>query len=153
LQTVLVGSTPNRNLLLSQETTVLTCPATRIWITPPQLHISFESMFSAGIPPTTTVGAPTAHIPAGTGTHGIGVGTPIAAAVAAMTIGLAMLLHMPNGGTLTIGAQSAIVAAGTPPIMTRFAGSTTSELGAAPKLHCREAPVHTHADIAVSFNP
>lgn len=110
-------------------------------------------MFNAGMFPMTTVGAPTTHVPAGAGMHGIGVGTPMAAAVAAITVGLAMLLHIPNGGTLTIGAQSAIVAAGTPPIITRFAGSTTSELGAAPKLHCREAPMHTHADIAVSFNP
>jgi hypothetical protein len=66
--------------------------------------------------------------------HGIGVSTPKAAAVAAATVGLAGELHIPNGMTFTIGLPSIMFAAGTP-VITRFTGSTTNELGAAPKLH------------------
>lgn len=44
-----------------------------------------------------TVGAPGAHGAAVTGMHGIGVSTPIAAAVTNATVGLARLVHMPNG--------------------------------------------------------
>ncbi len=74
--------------------------------------------------------------------HGIGVSTPSAAAVAATTIGLDGLEHMPNGGTLTIGAKSIMVAAGVP-VRTRLAGNTASVDGAAPKLHCMSAPAQT----------
>ncbi len=52
------------------------------------------------------------------GTHGIGVRTPNAAAVAAITVGLEGEEHMPNGGTFTIGFPSIIVAAGGPPAIT-----------------------------------
>ena len=45
-----------------------------------------------------------AHGAAVAGRQGIGVRTPSAAAVAAATIGLAGLEHMPNGATFTIGA-------------------------------------------------
>ncbi len=98
--------------------------------------------------PMATVGAPAIHGPVGTGMHGIGVGTPSAAAVAAITIGLLMLVHIPNGGTFTIGAKSMMVAAGTPSTLTRLAGNTTRELGATPKLHCSEAPRQTQSDMA-----
>jgi hypothetical protein len=47
---------------------------------------------------------------------------------------------MPNGGMLTSGAQSLIVAAGFPSIVTREVGSGTSDAGASPKLHCSIAP-------------
>jgi hypothetical protein len=105
-------------------------------------------LFSAGIFPIRTVGAPTIQVPAGTGTHGIGVNTPSAAAVAAATAGFDGLMHTPNGGTFTIGAQSMMVAAGTPPTMVRFAGNTISELGAAPKLHCSDAPMQAQIAMA-----
>ena len=49
------------------------------------------------------VGAPGTHGATVIGTHGIGVNTPSAAAVAAATSGLAGLMHMPKGGMLTIG--------------------------------------------------
>jgi hypothetical protein len=127
------------------------CPGTLICITPAHAHISFESPFNIGMLPNMTVGAPITHVPAGTGMHGIGVGTPSAAAVAAITIGLAMLVHMPNGGTLTIGAKSMMVAAGMPPTIVRLAGSTTNELGATPKLQSIIAPEHTHRLIASPY--
>ena len=53
--------------------------------------------------PNKTVGAPGSHGEAVAGMQGIGVNTPSAAAVAAATIGLAMLMHVPNGMTLTSG--------------------------------------------------
>lgn len=44
-----------------------------------------------------------------------------------------------------------IVAAGTPPAMTRLTGSTDKVLGAAPKLHCNTAPVVTWIGMAEPF--
>lgn len=113
---------------------VVNCAGATIWITPPQLHINLELFCSAGWLPIRTVGEPGAHGAAVTGTHGIGVSTPIAAAVAAATCGLAGQLHMPNGMTLTMGALSMIVAAGAP-AMTHGVGSTFKDEGATPKLH------------------
>jgi hypothetical protein len=78
-----------------------------------------------------------------TGMHGIGVSTPNAAAVAAATVGFDGPMHMPNGGIFTMGAESMIVAAGSPLVITRFVGSTTKLLGATPKLHMSIAPMHT----------
>src|SRR4249920_2137851 len=101
-------------------------------MTPPQLHISFDELFSVGMFAMSTVGAPTTQGAVVMGTHGIGVSTPSAAAVAAATIGFAIELHMPNGGMLTIGWWSMMLAAGVV-VVTRLAGRTTSELGAAPK--------------------
>lgn len=129
---------------------VVNCAGATIWITPPQLHINFESFCSAGMLPTSTVGDPGAHGAAVTGTQGIGVSTPIAAAVAAATCGLAGQLHMPNGMTLTIGALSMIVAAGAPD-MTHAVGSTFKEEGATPKLHCNMVPVVTRMPIDQPF--
>src|SRR5678815_708751 len=83
-------------------------------MTPPQAHISLESLVSAGIPPMRTLGLPGVQVPAGTGTHGIGVSAPSAAAVAAATAGLAKSWHVPNGGMFTIGATSVMLAAGAP---------------------------------------
>lgn len=72
-------------------------------ITPAQVHISVEVLLSAGILPSSTVGDPTIHGAGVTGTQGIGVSTPIAAAVAAATAGLVGVIHIPNGIILTIG--------------------------------------------------
>jgi hypothetical protein len=82
--------------------------------------------------------------------HGIGVSTPNAAAVAAITTGFDGLEHVPNGGTFTIGAKSMMVAAGVP-VRTRLAGSTASVDGAAPKLHCMSAPAQTWHPIIVTL--
>ncbi|CAA9309474.1 MAG: hypothetical protein AVDCRST_MAG89-1019 [uncultured Gemmatimonadetes bacterium] len=92
--------------------------------------------------PTVTVAAPATQGAGVTGTQGCGVSTPISAAVAAATIGLATELQVPNGGTFTIGAWSMMLAAGVP-VTTRFSGSTARVAGAAPKLHLSMAPMHT----------
>lgn len=62
--------------------------------------------------PIIVVGAPGAHGAGITGTQGIGVRTPMAAAVADATEGLAMLWHMPKGMMFTIGLLSMMFAAG-----------------------------------------
>jgi hypothetical protein len=54
--------------------------------------------------PIMTVGEPGAHGAGVTGMQGMGVRTPMAAAVAAATVGLAMDVHIANGGILTTGA-------------------------------------------------
>src|ERR1700682_6336027 len=110
-------------------------------MTPAQLHISWQELFSAGIPPTMTVGEPGTQGAVVIGMHGIGVRTPSAAAVAAATVGFARLMHMPNGGMFTIGLLSMILALGGPPELARFAGSTTKLLGATPNVHIIMAPI------------
>ena len=90
-----------------------------------------------------TVGAPVTHGAGVTGIQGIGVRTPMAAAVAAATDGLAGETHIPKGIMLTIGALSMMVASGCSPVVTRLTGKTTRELGASPQLHCSIAPLQT----------
>ena len=82
--------------------------------------------------------------------HGIGVNTPNAAEVAAATVGFAIEVHTPNGIIFVIGIWSIIFASGTIPVKTLFAGSTTRELGATPKLHCIIAPIQTCIGILAS---
>lgn len=89
-----------------------------------------------------TVGDPGAHGAGITGTHGIGVKVPNAAAVAAATVGLANDEHMPNGRMFTSGLLSIMFASGVA-VCVRFTGNTASVLGAAPKLHCIVAPIQT----------
>jgi hypothetical protein len=96
-------------------------------------------------PPPTTQGAGV------TGTQGIGVKTPKAAAVAAATVGFDGELHMPKGGIFKIGLLSMMLAAGGPPVMVRFCGKTTRLLGATPKLHWSIAPIQTC--IATTLTP
>ena len=112
------------------------------WITPAQVHISFELLSSAGMFAIMTVGAPGTHGAGVTGMQGAGVGTPSAAAVAAITIGLVGALHIPNGGMLTMGAKAVMLADGVV-VKTMGDGRTTKVLGAAPKLHCIIAPIQT----------
>jgi hypothetical protein len=64
----------------------------------------------------------------------------MAAAVAAATIGLAGLRHMPKGGMLTIGMWSRMLAA-TMLLVITVLGVGMSELGATPWLHCIIAPM------------
>ncbi len=98
--------------------------------------------------PMSTVGEPGVQGAGIDGTHGMGVSTPEAAAVAETTVGLDGDLHIPNGAMLTIGTLSITVAAGVP-VKTRLTGSTTSVEGATPKLHCIAAPMHTCIAIAL----
>ena len=108
-------------------------------MTPPQEHMHLDGPVNAGIPPTIVCGAPGNQGPVVTGMHGIGVRTPRAAAVAAATVGLDGVVHIPNGGMFTIGAMSFVVATGLPSTSTRLVGITTSVDGAMPKLHMRFA--------------
>ena len=104
-------------------------------MTPPHAQLQVEPAVRAGTPPSVVRAAPGFHGVV-TGTHGIGTSTPSAALVAAATVGFARLEHMPNGGMLTNGAQSLIVAAGRPSTVTREMGSGDQAAGATPKLHC-----------------
>jgi len=127
--------------MLNQGTLVVTCPGKVIVMTPPQAQLHIEVLFSAGMPPIMQVGEPGAQGMV-TGMQGIGVRTPSAAAVAAATVGFAREMHMPNGGMLTIGAQSMMVAAGVPAIVLLM-GRTLSVEGARPKGHIIIAPAVT----------
>lgn len=90
-----------------------------------------------------TVGAPVTQGAGVTGMQGIGVRTPMAAAVAAATDGFAGEAHIPKGMIFTSGALSMMVASGCSPVVTRLMGNTTRVLGAKPKLHCSIAPLQT----------
>jgi len=109
-------------------------------ISPPKAQLQVEPETSAGFPPSVVRGAPGFHGPTTAGTQGIGVSTPRAALVAAATVGFDRLVHIPNGGMLTPGAMSEIVAAGRPSIVTRVTGSGLSVDGASPNVHCMTAP-------------
>ncbi len=121
-----------------------------IEITPPQLHMHFEELLSAGMFSIRTVGAPGAHGAAMAGIHGIGVSTPSAAAVAAVTIGFARLWHMANGGMLTMGLLSMMLAAGIAPALV-LGRITFRVLGAIPNEHCSIAVDTTCWPIADLF--
>jgi hypothetical protein len=114
-------------------------------MTPPKEQTQVDPATKAGLLPMVVCGAFGIQVPAIAGTHGIGVSTPSAAAVAAATVGLAMLEHIPNGATLTIGTMSVMAAAGRPSIITRLIGSTLRVVGAKPNEHCSRAPVVTEA--------
>lgn len=80
-------------------------------MTPAHMHISLQVLSSDGMFANNTVGAPGTQGAEVLGTHGIGVKTPSAAAVAEATVGFAGLEHMPNGMMLTIGLWSMMLAA------------------------------------------
>lgn len=100
--------------------------------------------------PTSAVGEPGIQGATVAGMQGMGVSTPSAAAVAATTLGLAILLHIPNGKILTIGLLSIIVAIGRPLTSVRLAGNTLSTEGARPKEQHIVAPVHTAGQLMVT---
>src|SRR4051794_19947205 len=100
-----------------------------------------DAAVATGVLPHSTVGDPGSQGPTVTGTHGIGVSTPRAAAVAAATIGLASEVHIPNGRMLTIGTVSVIVANGRFVPIVRLTGKTTSDEGATPNEHISSAPL------------
>ena len=78
---------------------------------PPQLHMSLLVLFRSGFPHTSTVGAPGTQGAAMTGAQGMGVSAPMAAAVAAATVGLAILEHIPKvGGWLSMMVHWGILA-------------------------------------------
>lgn len=116
-------------------------------IMPAYAHISFELLLSAGLPPSSTVGAPGIHGAGVTGIQGIGVSLPNCSAVADATVGFSSDRHIPNGITLTIGMLSIIVATGLPLDMHLARGSTLSIDGVSPILQYVIAPLTTQKDI------
>ena len=104
-------------------------------ITPPQEHINFEELLSAGLLPIKTVVQPGVQGAVVTGTQGAGVNTPIAAAVADATAGFDIDVHIPNGIIFFIGTLSIIVAPGKFDTSTLFSGVTVKDDGAIPKEH------------------
>ncbi len=113
------------------------------------MHI--DELFSAGLPPIRTVGEPGAHGAGSTGMQAPGVKTPSAAAVCAAVIGLAKLMHTPNGAMFTNGMLSMIVAAGLFSMLTMARGRTLNVLGAAPIGQASIAPVTTGKPIGASY--
>jgi len=92
------------------------------------------------------VGEPGAQGAGMEGTQGCGVSTPIAAEVAEATAGFDMEVHIPNGGILTMGLLSIIVARGCD-VIVLFSGVTTNDAGAVPNGHCILAPPQTQRPI------
>ncbi len=120
----------------------MNCPGLIISIIPPHVHINFELLLSAGIPPINMVGDPGTHGAKVTGIQGMGVNTPSAAAVAAATVGFEGEVHIANGMMLANGLLSIILAIGIA-VLTLLTGRTVNEHGAKPKLHFKIAPPHT----------
>jgi hypothetical protein len=74
----------------------------------------------------------------------MGVKTPKAAAVAAATVGFAILEHIANGIILSKGTISKILAAGIS-TCTKLVGNTTMVDGAVPKVHSKTALLVTRS--------
>ena len=119
-------------------------------ITPPHIHMHLELLFSAGILPIRTFGQPGSQGAIVAGMQGIGVKTPSAAAVAAATVGLAKLVHIPKGKMFTKGLLSMMFAAGMG-ASTRLTGNTIRADGATPKEHLSVAPIVTCKPTIQSF--
>ena len=107
---------------------------------PPHIHMHLSPPEITGIPPNKHVGLAGIQGVTIAGTHGIGVKTPRAAAVAAATVGLESVLHIPNVAIFTIGMKSIIVARGNPAAKTGNFGGTTSGTGATPNEQEHRAP-------------
>lgn len=118
-------------------------------MTPPQAQMHLALFISAGIFITFTCPGG-AHGAVMTGTQGIGVSVPMAAAVAEATVGLANDWHMPKGRMFVIGAISMIFAISILPHLGRRGTVTISDDGAIPKLHCSVAPIQTKFPIDYS---
>ncbi len=117
---------------------------------PPHWHMHDDVLVRAGKAPIRTCMAPGTHGANVTGIQGIGVSTPSAAAVAEVTVGFDIDIHMPNGNIFASGIWSIIVAAGVV-LITRLAGVTIKLPGAEPKLQEREAPAQTICPIVITL--
>jgi hypothetical protein len=73
--------------------------------------------------------APGVHGDVVTGTHGAGEKTPSFAAVAAATVGLDIVPHIPNVGMLTMGTNAWMLAAGVSHVTGVPIGTTASGTG------------------------
>ncbi len=114
---------------------------------PAQAQLAVQVLLKAASIPMVTVGEPGDQGATMTGTQGMGVSTPCAAAVAADTVGLASDVQLPKGMMLDMGTKSMIVPAGLLQAFTLFIGIMVSWLGARPKEHCKVAPIHTNCAI------
>lgn len=128
----------------------LVWPAMAIWITPPQMHISLDELLSAGMFATSTVGAPGAQGAGVLGMQGMGTKVPMAAAVAAATMGLVRLLQTPKGGMFIMALLSMMLPASIMLVRTVL-GMATKVEGAAPMEQRIMAPVQTCNGMAWSF--
>ena len=90
-----------------------------------------------------------AHDAVISGTHGIGVSTPQAAAVADATVGLLIDWHMPNDIIFVIGIMSVTLAMSMLPHLGLVGTVTISVDGDIPKVHCSIAPAHTKFPICL----
>lgn len=106
--------------------TVPSLPGVPIVISPAQVHWHVHPVCNAGSPLIVTLLAPGVHGVSVAGVHGAGVRTPIAAAVAAATSGLARDPHIPNDGMFSIGTKSWIVPAGVSQLTGLPLGTTVS---------------------------
>ena len=118
---------------------------------PPHMQFKVQVLLSVGMFPSITSAVPGTHGVAVTGIHGTGVNTPKAAAVAEATMGFDGVVHMANGGILTIGIWSMIFAAGMLLVKTRFSGNTINDDGAVPKLQVIWAPIQTCCGMLYCF--
>ncbi len=122
---------------------VRTAPGMEMLMTPAKAQKHCAPATTTGMPPTSVCGAIGVHGPAITGTQGIGVSTPSAAAVAAATVGLASDWHMPNGGMFAPVTTSPMLATGRPSTVGR--GATTFSVdGANPNVQVIMAPDTAH---------
>lgn len=121
-------------------------------ITPSHKHINVEGLFKVGKVPNITVGFPTIQGATVAGTHGIGVKTPSAAAVAAITAGFVGEEHIPNVIIFAKGLLSMIEAAGLLDTIVLAIGRTIIEDGATPKVHFNKAPITTCGGIKIFSN-
>lgn len=76
-----------------------------------------------------TLAAPGVQGDVVTGTHGAGVNAPSLAAVAAATVGLDIVPHIPKVGMLTMGAKAWMLAAGVSQVTGVPVGMTASGTG------------------------
>lgn len=131
--------------------TTVTWPGNVTDIIPPQAQMSFEFTFTAGRFLIKTLGFPGAQGAGILGMHGIGVSTPMAAEVAAATVGFAKDIQFPKGIMFSRGLLSAIFAAGCPPVVVILSGKTTNDEGAIPIEHIKLAPLHTNCDMIYKY--
>ena len=109
-------------------------------ITPPHIYMHLSLDETTGIPANKHVGFVAIHGATIEGTQGIGVKTPMAAAVAEATVGFDKVVHIPNVAILTIGTKSVMVAIGNPAANTGSLGRTVNAAGAIPKEQLHKAP-------------
>lgn len=109
--------------------TVPSFPVLTMLITPVHWQLHVHSECSAGSPSIVTLDAPGVHGLVVAGTHGAGVRTPPAAAVAAATAGFDVVPHMPKDGMLSIGWNAWMVPARVSQVTGVPVGRTVSGTG------------------------